>query len=167
MVEVEEHEREPAAVTARSGGLGDEPCVERAVVEEPGERIAPGAVGELGRDAVDVGEDAAIDDGPCVGLAVAFEHPRDREQLGRYLGRGEPETLALAREVGRQLAGVVALVQGGDERRQGTQLPEAPELFERRNHACRERLVDAFDGKVPRRQPHDSLHALQRTECVG
>ena len=105
--------------------------------------------------------------GPRVGLAVAFEHPRDREQLSRDLGRREPETLALAREVGRQLAGVVALVQGGDERRQGTELPQAPELLERRNHACRKRLVDAFDGEVPRRQPNDPLHALQRTECVG
>ena len=105
--------------------------------------------------------------GPRVGLAVALEHPRDREQLGGDLGRREPEALALAREVGRQLAGVVALVQGGDERRKGAELPQAPELLERRHHACRERLVDALDGEIPRRQPHDPLHALQGTEGVG
>ena len=167
VVEVEEHEREPAAVTAGPGGLGYQPCVERAVVEEPGERIAPGAIGELRRHAVDVGEDAAVDDAPRLGLAVALQDACDRQQLGGDLGGREPEALALAREVGGELAGVVALLQGRDERRKGAELAQSAQPLEGRHDPGRERLVDAFDGEVPRRQPHDPLHALQRTGGVG
>ncbi len=104
---------------------------------------------------------------PRLGLAVALQDACDRQQLGGDLDGRKPEALALAREIGGELGGVVTLFQGRDERWKGAELAQSSQAFERRHDPGRERLVDGFDGQIPCRQPDDPLHAFQGRESVG
>ena len=167
VVEVEEDERDAAAVATRPGGFAGELRVERAVIEEAGERVAARAVCELGRHALHVAHEAAVDGRPGLRLAVPLEDATEHEELGGDLGRCEPEALALQREIGGGRERVVVLLERGDERGQRPELTQPPEPLQRGHGAGRERLVDALDGKIPGRQPHDPVHASQSRESVG
>jgi hypothetical protein len=156
-----------AAVAARPGRLDGDLRVEGAVVEEAGERVAARALGELAGDALDVGDEAAVERLARLRLAVALEHPAEDEQLGGDLGRGEPEALALAGEVGGERARILILAESCDEGREGAELAEPAQQRERGSRARLERLVHALDGEVPGGGPDEPGHVAQGREGVG
>ncbi len=90
---------------------------------------------------------------------MAVEHPAEDEELRSHLRRREPEALALASVILRQLTGILVAVQARDEGGQRAELTQPPEPLERRDDAFGERLLDALDREVPRRCPHDPGHA--------
>src|SRR5512133_3694904 len=90
-VEVEEKKGDSRSVAPGSRALGEQAGVEGSVVQRTGERVAARAFGELARDALDVGSDAAVEGPPHLVLAVALEDASEDEELGRDLGGCETE----------------------------------------------------------------------------
>ena len=62
---------------------------------------------------------------------------------------------------------VVAVLERRNEGRQRAELAQPAQALERGHGSRRERLLDALDGQIPRRQPHDPVHRSQRREAVG
>ena len=98
---------------------------------------------------------------------MTLQDSSEDEELGGNLGGSEPEALALAGEVRSRLAWIVLLLQRRDEGREGAELCRATELLQGRHDAGAECLLDALDSEIPRRQPHDPVHACQGRDAVG
>ena len=97
-VEVEEHEREPAAVAPRARDLRREAARGRPRGSGPGERIAARPLAELGGDPRDRGGSRHQSTASrSVAQPVPLEDAAEREQLADDLPGGEAEALALAR----------------------------------------------------------------------
>jgi small subunit ribosomal protein S2 len=173
VVEVEEDERETSAVAAGAGRLRRQTSVEGFVIQEPGERIATGSLGELAGHASDVRGDAAVESIPGFGLGVAVEDAPEHEELGRHLAGREAEAFSLAGEVVSESRRVVFSSESGNERGKAAELSQAPEPLEGRRHALLEGTLHALDGEVPRRCSYDPGHGrvkeyrADRLECSG
>jgi small subunit ribosomal protein S2 len=149
-VEVEENERETPPIAAGSGGLGGQAAVEGLVVQEAGQGVATGTLGELARDARDVGGDATVERVAGVYLVMRIQDAAENEELTGDLAGRKTQALALAGEVLRERGRIVIVSECRDERREAAELTESSETDERGRDALVERSLDALDGEIPR-----------------
>jgi small subunit ribosomal protein S2 len=108
VVDVEQEQRQATAITVRPRSLCAEASVEGGMVEDAGQRVTPGLLGQLPCYTRDVSSNGGVEGGASTLLAAAVEEAAEGKELGDDLVGSNSQSLTFAgvpRERLRRLVG--------------------------------------------------------------